>query len=127
MMKQEPPTTVTQQRRPGGNLPPLGGMSVKPPPTSTPVPPPWRAAAPSPAPMALGNAVLAQPAASGALPTLYAATAPGVGQDGFFGPRLGWRGAPVRSWRAGWTLDDAAGERLWAASEKLTGVTYPPL
>ncbi|RSS99423.1 SDR family NAD(P)-dependent oxidoreductase [Streptomyces sp. WAC07149] len=77
--------------------------------------------------MALGNAVLAQPAASGALPTLYAATAPGVGQDGFFGPRLGWRGAPVRSWRAGWTLDDAAGERLWAASEKLTGVTYPPL
>ncbi|MGE7390914.1 oxidoreductase [Streptomyces sp. NPDC004126] len=77
--------------------------------------------------MALGNAVLAQPAASGALPTLYAATAPGVPQDGFFGPRLGWRGAPVRSWRAGWTLDDAAGERLWTASEKLTGVTYPAL
>ncbi|WP_405977948.1 oxidoreductase [Streptomyces sp. NBC_00158] len=75
--------------------------------------------------MALGNAVLAQPAASGALPTLYAATAPGVAQDGFFGPRLGWRGAPVRSWRAGWTLDDTAGERLWATSEKLTGVTYP--
>ncbi|MFJ3883335.1 oxidoreductase [Streptomyces sp. NPDC090077] len=77
--------------------------------------------------LALGNAVLAQPAASGALPTLYAATAPGVPQDGFFGPRLGWRGAPVRSWRAGWTLDDMAGERLWAASEKSTGITYPPL
>ncbi|MEU9038047.1 oxidoreductase [Streptomyces sp. NPDC048352] len=77
--------------------------------------------------MALGNGVLAQPAAAGALPTLYAATAPGVRQDEFFGPRLGWRGAPVRSWRARWTLDDAAGERLWSTSEKLTGVTFPPL
>ncbi|MFF4387504.1 oxidoreductase [Streptomyces sp. NPDC001552] len=76
---------------------------------------------------ALGNAVLAQPTTSGALPTLYAATAPGVGQDAFIGPRFGWRGAPVRSWRAGWTLDDASGELLWAASEKLTGVSYAAL
>jgi NAD(P)-dependent dehydrogenase (short-subunit alcohol dehydrogenase family) len=77
--------------------------------------------------MALGNGLLAQPAASGALPTLYAATAPGVGQDAFYGPRLGWRGAPAPSWRAKRTLDDAAGERLWAASEKLTGVSYASL
>lgn len=77
--------------------------------------------------MALGNGLLAQPAASGALPTLYAATAPGVGQDAFHGPRLGWRGAPAPSWRAKRTLDDAAGERLWAASEKLTGVSYASL
>ncbi|MER7732253.1 oxidoreductase [Streptomyces erythrochromogenes] len=76
---------------------------------------------------ALGNAVLAQPTASGALPTLYAATAPGVAQDAFIGPRFGWRGAPAPSWRAGWTLDDTAGERLWAASEKLTGVSYATL
>ncbi|MET9961994.1 oxidoreductase [Streptomyces sp. NPDC006326] len=74
--------------------------------------------------MALGNAVLAQSAAAGALPTLYAATAPGVRPDAFFGPRLGWRGAPARSWRAKWTLDDVSGERLWAASEKLTSVPY---
>ncbi|MBT2406695.1 MULTISPECIES: oxidoreductase [unclassified Streptomyces] len=77
--------------------------------------------------MELGNAVIAQPAATGALPTLYAATAPGVRPDDFIGPRLGWRGAPVRSWRAKRTLDDTAGERLWAASEKLTGVSYPAL
>ncbi|MFD3803906.1 oxidoreductase [Streptomyces sp. NPDC058611] len=76
---------------------------------------------------ALGNAVVAQPAASGALPTLYAATAPGVRPDDFIGPRFGWRGAPARSWRAKWTLDDKSGERLWAASEKLTGVSYASL
>lgn len=76
---------------------------------------------------ALGNAVVAQPASSGALPTLYAATAPGVRPDDFIGPRFGWRGAPARSWRAKWTLDDTSGERLWAASEKLTGVSYASL
>ncbi len=76
---------------------------------------------------AIGNAVLAQPTSSGALPTLYAATAPGVRPDAFIGPRFGWRGAPARSWRAGWTLDDSSGELLWAASEKLTGVSYAAL
>ncbi|MFF2506922.1 oxidoreductase [Streptomyces sp. NPDC058067] len=75
--------------------------------------------------MELGNRIAAQPAEAGALPTLYAATAPGVRPDSFTGPRLMmWRGAPAKSWRARWTLDDAAGERLWAASEQLTGVTY---
>ncbi|OKK22592.1 short-chain dehydrogenase [Streptomyces sp. CB00455] len=77
--------------------------------------------------MALGNTVIAQPASSGALPTLYAATAPGVRPDAFVGPRLGWRGAPAPSWRARWTLDDTAGERLWAASEQLTRVSYASL
>ncbi|MEU3736244.1 oxidoreductase [Streptomyces sp. NPDC032198] len=78
--------------------------------------------------MWLGNRVLAQPATSGALPTLYAATAPGVRPDSFTGPRvLGWQGAPGRSWRAKWTLNDTAAERLWVASEGLTGVRYPAL
>ncbi|WP_327255737.1 oxidoreductase [Streptomyces sp. NBC_01244] len=76
---------------------------------------------------AIGNTVIAQSAASGALPTLYAATAPGVRPDEFIGPRLGLRGAPVRSRRAKWTLDDKSGERLWGASEKLTGVSYTSL
>jgi NAD(P)-dependent dehydrogenase (short-subunit alcohol dehydrogenase family) len=76
----------------------------------------------------LGNRVLAQSAEAGALPTLYAATAPGVRPDTFTGPRLmGWRGAPAPSRRAKWTLNDVAGERLWAASEQLTGVTYDDL
>ncbi|MEU0397482.1 oxidoreductase [Streptomyces sp. NPDC006208] len=75
--------------------------------------------------MEFGNRLLAQPAESGALPTLYAATAPGVEPDSFTGPRLlGWRGGPAPSIRAGWTRNDVAGERLWAASEQLTGVTY---
>jgi hypothetical protein len=73
----------------------------------------------------LGNRVIAQSAEAGALPTLYAATAPGVLPDSFTGPSLMmWRGAPAKSWRARRTLDDAAGERLWAASEQLTGVTF---
>lgn len=73
----------------------------------------------------IGNRIIGQSAAAGALPTLYAATAPDVAPDSFTGPRLqGWRGAPSRSWRASWTKDDRAGEMLWTASEQLTGVTY---
>ncbi|MER5882352.1 oxidoreductase [Streptomyces sp. NPDC001941] len=76
----------------------------------------------------LGNRVLAQPAEAGALPTLFAATAPGVRPDSFTGPRvLAWRGAPAASYRTKWTLNDTAGERLWEASERLTGVTYEGL
>ncbi len=72
----------------------------------------------------LGNIVAQRPEA-GALPTLYAATAAGVRGDAFFGPRiLAFRGAPGVSWRAPWTRNDVAAERLWAASEQLTGVRY---
>ncbi|MGW0552907.1 oxidoreductase [Streptomyces sp. NPDC002926] len=75
-----------------------------------------------------GNRIAAQPAESGALPTLYAATAPGVQPDSFTGPRFqGWRGPPAPSRRAKWTRNDVAGERLWVASEQLTGVTYEGL
>ncbi|MFR0352466.1 oxidoreductase [Streptomyces sediminimaris] len=78
--------------------------------------------------MEIGNRVFAQPARTGALPVLYAATAPGVRPDSFTGPSfLMWRGGPAPSWRAPWTLNDAMGERLWAASERLTGVTYDRL
>lgn len=76
----------------------------------------------------IGNRVFGQSADAGALPTLYAATAPGVQPDSFAGPSFAmWRGSPAKSWRAGWTLNDLAGERLWAASEELTGVTYDAL
>jgi NAD(P)-dependent dehydrogenase (short-subunit alcohol dehydrogenase family) len=78
--------------------------------------------------MELGNRVFAQSAEAGALPSLYAATAPGVRPDSFFGPRIAmWRGAPAPSWRTPWTLNDAMGQRLWAASEELTGVVYGQL
>ncbi|MDH6584509.1 NAD(P)-dependent dehydrogenase (short-subunit alcohol dehydrogenase family) [Streptomyces sp. SAI-133] len=78
--------------------------------------------------MQVGNRFFAQSADAGALPTLYAATAPGVAPDSFTGPSLaGWRGSPAPSWRAPWTRDDRASRRLWAASEELTGVTYDAL
>ncbi|NGN65174.1 SDR family NAD(P)-dependent oxidoreductase [Streptomyces sp. A7024] len=77
---------------------------------------------------AIGNRLIAQSADDGALPTLFAATAPGVHPDTFIGPRvLGWRGAPSTSTRAKWTLNDAASQRLWEESERLTGVTYEGL
>lgn len=78
--------------------------------------------------MRIGNRFFAQSAEAGALPTLYAATAPGVGQDAFIGPSIMmWRGSPAKSPRASWTLDDRAGELLWEESERLTGVTYDQL
>ncbi|MET7761817.1 oxidoreductase [Streptomyces sp. NPDC005393] len=78
--------------------------------------------------MELGNRFFAQSAEKGALPTLYAATAPEVRQDDFFGPPFQmWRGSPTRSARAKWTLSDKAGRQLWAASEQLTGVRFAAL
>ncbi|MEU6480834.1 oxidoreductase [Streptomyces sp. NPDC047017] len=78
--------------------------------------------------MELANRAVAQPAEAGALPTLYAATAPGVRPDSFTGPSFAmWRGAPAPSPRAPWTRDDRAAARLWAASEELTGVAYTAL
>ncbi|MET9454475.1 oxidoreductase [Streptomyces canus] len=78
--------------------------------------------------MRVGNRFFAQSADAGALPTLYAATAPDVPPDSFTGPSLGgWRGSPAPSWRAPWTRDDQASPRLWNASEELTGVTYDAL
>ncbi|MFE3017697.1 oxidoreductase [Streptomyces sp. NPDC059256] len=78
--------------------------------------------------MSLGNRLFAQPAAAGALPTLYAATAPGVRPDSFTGPRIaGWRGAPAPARRAARAGDDETAERLWTASATLTGVAYEGL
>ncbi|MFE2212687.1 oxidoreductase [Streptomyces canus] len=78
--------------------------------------------------MRVGNRFFAQSADAGALPTLYAATAPDVPPDSFTGPSLGgWRGFPAPSWRAPWTRNDQASQRLWTASEALTGVTYDAL
>ncbi|GAA2773834.1 oxidoreductase [Streptomyces rameus] len=75
--------------------------------------------------MELANRAFAQSAEAGALPTLYAATAPGVRPGSFFGPSFAmWRGAPAPSWRAPWTVDDRAAAALWAASARLTGVDF---
>ena len=99
-----------------------------PPPTSRPPGPGWRDAGAPSGSTELGNRVFAQSAEAGALPSLYAATAPGVAPDAFVGPSFAmWRGAPAPSWRASWTRDDRAGELLWAASRDLTGVAFDEL
>jgi NAD(P)-dependent dehydrogenase (short-subunit alcohol dehydrogenase family) len=78
--------------------------------------------------MKLGNRLIAQDAASGALPTLYAATGdlPGnsfVGPSGFGG----MRGAPAPCPRTKAASDPAAARRLWQVSEQLTGVIFPEI
>lgn len=78
--------------------------------------------------MAVGNRFIAQDNKAGALPTLYAATQdlPGasyVGPDG-----LGeMRGTPTLVGRSAAASDPVSAVRLWAASEELTGVTFPRL
>ncbi len=72
------------------------------------------------------NGALAQSAAMGALPTLYAATAADVVSDDYFGPSRffeAW-GPPVRSGRSARARDVEAARRLWDISEQLTGVKF---
>lgn len=77
--------------------------------------------------MRLGNATIAQSAAQGACPSLYAATAPDVRGGEYFGPNLlELRGHPTRAGRSRAAQDDAAAARLWEVSEQLTGVTFQP-
>jgi NAD(P)-dependent dehydrogenase (short-subunit alcohol dehydrogenase family) len=70
--------------------------------------------------------LFAQSEEDGALPTLYAAVAdvPGnsyAGPSGF----LEGRGAPKLVGRSKTAQDAALAQRLWTASEELTGVTFP--
>ena len=69
---------------------------------------------------------MAQSAAMGALPTLYAATALDVQGGEFFGPGgfLQQRGYPKRVKAASKAYDADVARRLWEVSEQLTGVTY---
>jgi NAD(P)-dependent dehydrogenase (short-subunit alcohol dehydrogenase family) len=75
-----------------------------------------------------GNRLLAQDAARGALPTLYAAVADLPGNT-FVGPsRLGGlRPPPASCPRSKAATDEATARRLWDVSEQLTGTTFPPI
>lgn len=70
---------------------------------------------------------LFQPAAQGALPTLYAATAPTAAGGAYYGPdRLAeTRGAPSAATIPPQALDREVSERLWAVSQALTAVAFP--
>lgn len=74
----------------------------------------------------LGNALIAQPAERGALPTLYAATMPEIRSGEYIGPHgfLQFRGWPVRVNSSAAARDAATAQGLWALSEQLTGVRY---
>jgi NAD(P)-dependent dehydrogenase (short-subunit alcohol dehydrogenase family) len=72
------------------------------------------------------NPFMGQEPKMGALPALYAATAPDVQGGDYYGPR-GWlevRGYPTRVSSSGRSHDTAVAAKLWTVSETLTGVRY---
>jgi NAD(P)-dependent dehydrogenase (short-subunit alcohol dehydrogenase family) len=71
--------------------------------------------------------VMSQQAAMGALPTLRAATDPGVLGGQYYGPGgfFGTRGYPKLATSSRQSHDTAIQRRLWTVSEELTGVTFP--
>lgn len=70
--------------------------------------------------------VVGQSPAKGALPQLYAATAPGVRGGDYFGPRgpAELRGRPQRVRMSKNANDEKNARLLWDISEELTGVRY---
>ncbi|KPK16300.1 MAG: short-chain dehydrogenase [Myxococcales bacterium SG8_38] len=74
---------------------------------------------------AWGNAMLAQDAAAGALPTVFATVEPLKGNE-YVGPTrmMGWHGPPEIVQPLPKARDPETAERLWEVSEDLTGVHY---
>ena len=74
----------------------------------------------------LTNRLVAQTGENGALPSLYAATAPGVEQGAFFGPNglLKLRGTPVRDLPNKKSINDVVAGKLWDVSEALCGLEF---
>jgi NAD(P)-dependent dehydrogenase (short-subunit alcohol dehydrogenase family) len=71
-----------------------------------------------------GNALMGMPPAKGALPTLYAATAPDIAGGEFIGPGGPFElwGAPVRLQPSAMARDAALAQALWTRSEQWTGL-----
>ncbi|HZR34020.1 MAG TPA: oxidoreductase [Nevskia sp.] len=72
------------------------------------------------------NGLIAQSAAMGALPSLYAAAAPQVQGGDYYGPggMKELRGHPAPAASSEQARDPALAARLWQKSEELTGVRY---
>ena len=72
---------------------------------------------------------LSQDAAHGALPTLYAAVAQEAVAGGYYGPDgiAELKGYPTAARVPKAALDETVAKRLWAESERLTGVTFGAL
>ena len=77
----------------------------------------------------IGNNLLAQSAAMGALPTEYAAVAPEVRGADYIGPDgfAEQGGHPKKVGCSAAARDGASAKRLWEVSEQLTGVHYSAL
>jgi NAD(P)-dependent dehydrogenase (short-subunit alcohol dehydrogenase family) len=71
--------------------------------------------------------IIGQKPSMGALPALYAATAPDVQGGEYYGPRSlgGIRGYPTKVQSSARSYDMDAAAKLWTISEELTGVRYP--
>ncbi|MBN1303345.1 MAG: SDR family oxidoreductase [Anaerolineales bacterium] len=72
------------------------------------------------------NPFIGQKPKMGALPTLYAATAPEVQGGDYYGPS-GWQelgGYPTKVQSSDRSHDQVAAAKLWTLSEELTGVRY---
>ncbi len=74
----------------------------------------------------MGNAMLAQPAERGALPSLHAATAPGLRGGDYIGPDgfIEFSGYPKRVKPSRQAQDPQLARDLWSLSEQLTGVRF---
>ncbi len=74
----------------------------------------------------LATRLIAQPAAMGALPTLYAATAPGVSGGDYYGPdgRGELTGHPANARATPAARDMAMAARLWDLCEARTGIRF---
>ena len=72
------------------------------------------------------NNFFGQPIEMGALPTLYAATAPSVKGKDYFGPGgfKEMKGYPKKVSSTPLSQNQTSAEQLWQVSEKLTGVKY---
>lgn len=69
---------------------------------------------------------LFQPAAQGALPTLFSATSPDARGGGYYGPdKLGeTRGYPIEAQIPRQAMEKHVAYQLWEISEKLTGISF---
>lgn len=78
--------------------------------------------------MPFSNAVLAQSAEKGALPTLYAATCPDLEGGSYIGPNglFEMRGYPRLVDCSLASRDETDARKLWEVSEELTGVHFHP-
>jgi NAD(P)-dependent dehydrogenase (short-subunit alcohol dehydrogenase family) len=78
--------------------------------------------------MVVPNRLIAQSEEMGALPTLYAATEPGIEGGTYVGPDgVGeQRGHPKKVSPSGAARDETVARRLWEVSEQMTGVRFEP-